>query len=322
MKVIIWGHKLHSHSHSYIHSYYYRAFKKLDYEVFWLDHKDRVDRDFFRHALVLTEGQVDHDLTLDHSCHYVLHHCDAKKYEQANVSFLHLGNYTATNSFENCIKINKFTYFNMSQKTLFQPWGTDLLPDEIDISTSQPFNASKNQINYIGTIWEDNAPYIDKFIEQAAKNQVEFRNFCSGYIPYRHKESELSNFLRRIQNKFAVKFGTKKIIDDAFARSLITQSLIAPDIRNLHHKAVGYIPCRIFKNISYGMLPGTNSVHIFNFFDGALPYAQDEGDLYYRNIEDCSHSSYSENMKYLMEEVAKNHTYITRAKQILELITS
>jgi len=28
-KIIIWGHKLHSHTHSYIHSGYYEAFKKL-----------------------------------------------------------------------------------------------------------------------------------------------------------------------------------------------------------------------------------------------------------------------------------------------------
>lgn len=320
MKVIIWGHKLHSDTYSYINLYYFRAFKYLGHEVYWVDSQDQLDQSFFKNALILTEGRADNSLPLNIDARYVLHHCDAKRYEQANINFLQLGNYTSTNSFENCIKINKFTYFNESQKILYQPWGTDLLPDEIEATTPLRFNPSKNQINYIGTIWGDNAPYIDKFIEQAAKNHVHFHNFCSGYISYRYKEKKILNFLRRVQNKLQIKFGVKKIIDDTLARSLVTQSLIAPDIRNLHHKTVGYIPCRIFKNISYGLLPGTNSIHILNFFDGVLPYAQDEGDLYYRNIEDCYQPAHQEKMKYLMAEVSKNHTYITRAKQILELI--
>ncbi len=42
-KIIIWGHKYHSHTHSYIHGGYYRAFKYLGYDVLWLDNSDNID---------------------------------------------------------------------------------------------------------------------------------------------------------------------------------------------------------------------------------------------------------------------------------------
>jgi Lrp/AsnC family transcriptional regulator for asnA, asnC and gidA len=32
-KVVIWGHKLHSHTHSYIHNGFYIAFKHLGYDI-------------------------------------------------------------------------------------------------------------------------------------------------------------------------------------------------------------------------------------------------------------------------------------------------
>ena len=39
-RVIIWGHKLHTHTHSYIHYGFYKAFKHLNYDVYWLDEDD------------------------------------------------------------------------------------------------------------------------------------------------------------------------------------------------------------------------------------------------------------------------------------------
>ena len=42
-KVIIWGHKLNTHSHSYIQLGFYRAFAYLGYDVMWLDDSDDVE---------------------------------------------------------------------------------------------------------------------------------------------------------------------------------------------------------------------------------------------------------------------------------------
>ena len=41
-KIIIWGHKLHSHTHSYIHQAFNIAFTHLKYNVLWLDDNDDI----------------------------------------------------------------------------------------------------------------------------------------------------------------------------------------------------------------------------------------------------------------------------------------
>ena len=35
MKIVIWGYPLHSHTHSYIHAAFYKAFTHLEYETYW-----------------------------------------------------------------------------------------------------------------------------------------------------------------------------------------------------------------------------------------------------------------------------------------------
>jgi len=67
-KVIIWGHKLHSHTHSYIHNAFYIAFKHMGYETYWFDDKDDVKKFDFSNSLFLTEGQVDKKIPLREDC--------------------------------------------------------------------------------------------------------------------------------------------------------------------------------------------------------------------------------------------------------------
>ncbi len=321
MKIIIYGHKLHTSTHSYIHSYYANAFNKLGHDVFWIDDKDGVDETFFRECMVFTEGQVDKNLPAHKSCRYVLHHCNTLKYIEVGAKVLQLGNYTATNpQFSKFKKINEFTFYDEMDGCLYQPWGTDLMPDEIDSSSVVKFNPKIKKINYIGTIWGDNRPLIDNFASEAKRNGIHFKNYSSGHIPYIYGENSINYILRKITNKVVRNFN-KNRIDDRLARELAKGSLISPDIRNMHHKNVGYIPCRTFKNISYGMLPGTNSKCVNLFFENLLPYSESEAELFHKNIAECMKLDYMEKMQYLMNSVKEKHTYMSRAKQILALIS-
>ena len=45
LKVVIWGYPLNSHTHSYIHSSFYKAFKYLGHNVHWF-HDDDYPEDF------------------------------------------------------------------------------------------------------------------------------------------------------------------------------------------------------------------------------------------------------------------------------------
>ena len=57
-QVIIWGHKLHSHTHSYVHEGFYRAFLHLGYSVFWFDNNDDISEVDFHESLLLPKGKL------------------------------------------------------------------------------------------------------------------------------------------------------------------------------------------------------------------------------------------------------------------------
>ncbi len=70
-QVVIWGHKLHSHTHSYVHEAFYKAFKHLGYTTHWLDNSDDISKIDFQHTLFITEHQVDARMPLRNDCFYV-----------------------------------------------------------------------------------------------------------------------------------------------------------------------------------------------------------------------------------------------------------
>jgi len=76
MKAIIWGHKLHSHTHSYIHSGYYRAFKSLGYDTYWFDSIDDISNFDFSNSGFFTEGQVTKNMPIRDDAKYITHHVD------------------------------------------------------------------------------------------------------------------------------------------------------------------------------------------------------------------------------------------------------
>ena len=103
---------------------------------------------------------------------------------------------------------------------------------------------------------------------------------------------------------------------------LIQNSIIAPAIQTdwqVEHK---YIPCRIFKNISYGKMGVTNNPTVNKLFNNKL--------ICNKNIEELLSSSIlfeKKNIKdkiniikELMIEVRDKHTYINRCKFILEYV--
>lgn len=81
-KVVIWGHKLHSHTHSYIHQRFYRAFQYMKYIIYWFDDTDDVSNFDFSNTLFITEGQVDKNIPMRNDCYYMLHNVDQEKYKK------------------------------------------------------------------------------------------------------------------------------------------------------------------------------------------------------------------------------------------------
>jgi len=282
-KIIIWGHKLHNHTHSYIHNSYFKAFKSLGYEVFWFDQTDDISQFDFSNSIFFTEDQVKWGMPLRNDCKYIAHHIQPSFFNGID-SVLNLGNYIV--DVEKFDKVKDQTYFDSKTKTLYQCWATDLLPDEINLDDFCVYDKSKQYVNYVGSLYEEGLEFAQEFGSILKDNQKELRLY--------HGVSDEEN------------------------RQLIRDSFLCPDFRNYHHIKVGYIPCRIFKTISYGQIIGTNSINVKRVFGDYVVFGSNPNDLYDNMVEAILNQTID--MKEAMLFVKNNHTYINRVKTILEVL--
>lgn len=294
MKVVIWGHKLHSHTHSYIHYGFFRAFQSLGYETVWYDNKDDVSNINFEDCLFFTEGQVDAKMPRNKTSKYILHNCDGSTYTEINpknrlnIQFFHkdILNYNFT-------KINSYTF--AGSDIICQPWATDLLPHEINIDEAHNEKHNK-QCVWVGSYspgdhseYENNTE-LDPFFNECRKNGISVKHADPWVAPISPEEN----------------------------RRLVRNSYLAPAINGKFQKKTFYIPCRIFKNISYGHLGITNNSYVNDIFDGQLVYDPDTANLFHKSIEKKNSSRALEDIKFLMNEVKTKHTFVNRANVLLD----
>jgi hypothetical protein len=290
-KVIIWGHKLHSHTHSYIHYGFYNAFKKLNYDTYWFDNLDNTDDFNFDNCLFITEGQVDANIPINNNSIYILHNCNGEKYKDIKKKF-NLQVITKSDleryKFD---KIDRCSYYHGD--LLMMCWATDLLPEDINKNIVKVKNNSietKDVLNFVGMPlypWDEVKLWCDN-------NNITYNSF-GGF--------------------------NKTNVSSERNMELIQESVLAPAIQEPWQVEHGYIPCRIFKNISYGKIGITNNKFVNEFvFDGKLLYDEDIHKLMDKAIEFKSSPEYKDTLIKLMELVRDNHTYINRVNSIIKFL--
>ncbi|MDE3055873.1 MAG: hypothetical protein KGI80_04180 [Verrucomicrobiota bacterium] len=294
-KVVIWGHKLHSHTHSYIHQGFYRGFSELGYKTYWLDNSDDISSLDLSNALFITEGQVCAKMPLRADGLYVLHNV-AMTPEHRKLRAIVLQVYLdEVEKYASCKKVAECIYEDVTGKALFIPWATDLLPREIEaIEKKLPSIRKQEEIWWVGTL-----------------NDGRFGNL-----------SEIEPFQRAAEERdipFFVSDVWVHPISDEEHRELIAQSYLAPAIVGEWQKRVGYIPCRIFKNISYGQLGVTNSYHVWKLFGGRVIYHPDTYQLFLEAQKALATHTIEKQIE-LMEFVKNNHTYLNRISVLLDFL--
>jgi hypothetical protein len=270
-KVVVWGLKPFNHTSSYVHYAIYHAFLKLGYDAYWFnDETDNLSDFDFSNTLFYTLGGHENNIPLLKNCLYILHNCDVKKYINAvgDKNVLVQQVYT-----HNCKSYNVKPMLNepkchfYSKFTIFQPWATNLFPDDIDeMINNLSIDQRTEEFAWVGTLATNvndkfnNYLKIEPFITECAKNDVNFN----------HKVG-----LSMEENQ-----------------TLISKSKYAPALCGEWQCDVGYIPCRAFKNVSYGHLLATNSKATSELFD-------------VEGLEDCV--LYSENSDELVEKIKKSY---------------
>lgn len=292
-KVIIWGHKLHSHTHSYVHNAFYKAFKHMGYDTYWFDSSDDVASFDFSNSLFLTEGQADKGIPLRDDCRYILHNCDSK-YQSLVLSGKAYNLQVYTDDVLQRAFLEKIApciYGSAKHRILHMPWATDLLPDEIEANKKRLLSITKERASYwVGTIGDGT-----------------FGN-----------KSELLPFMKACKENH-IRFIHKTYVSEREHEKLIMRSIIAPAIVGEWQKRQGYIPCRIFKNISYGQMGATNSKRVFELFDGKILYDSNTYSLGYKAFEFAKNVD-NKTIFDLMDFVKLHHTYINRIELMINFL--
>jgi hypothetical protein len=264
----------------------------MGYDTLWLDNSDDVSNINFDNALFLTEGQVDQRMPVVKSAKYILHNCNGERFRGMEDRCLWLQVYThdALLPERACEKVAGGIYFQKNGKCLYQPWATDLLPHEFDFEKACVFDDRKRAVYWIGTIG-------------------------GGYFG---NQEQLQGF-RAACGQNGISFVHRTGVSDEEGRDLIRQSIVAPAIQGQWQVEKGYIPCRVFKNISYGQIACTNSATVHELFEGRIPYNPDTHALF-QIAYDRARSASKEEIIDLMKTVQSNHTYINRIQNLLKFL--
>jgi hypothetical protein len=298
-KIILWGYPLHSHTHSYIHYAFKRAFDYLGCETYWFTDKDDVSGFNFNNCLFITGGDQEQNIPLNKSSRYVIHNVNAKKYLDQNCKIFLIQTHTKDAPLDtnpNSHRINPWSLLHTDNdiKCLYMAWATDLLPNEINLNNATNQNHNRECV-WVGTSGGGNSKFengsaLYPYFEECKKNNIIVNNID----PWATPVSPEKNLL------------------------LVKNSFVSPSIQGPWQVESQYIPCRIFKNISYGHFGITNNSYVNRIFNNQLIYDSNSTTLFYKSLEAKQSSGAVDYIKSLMQEVKNNHTYINRIQVLFD----
>ncbi len=284
-KVVIWGLKHKYHTHRYIHASFYRVLKKLGIPVVWTDNQESlIQKDDLVMSTKLTGRFVKDGLNVPvkPDVYYCLMNLPEEKITHIEPGrFVILKPYISDKEAGNQ-QWDKVVFFNPRFRILYQPWGTDLLPGEFKPPT---FNRHR-RVFWVGSVWNDE------------HNQGNLREIAE---------------LKEVLKNRGLAFYPVRFVPDGLHRFLIRRSRLAPAIGGGFQAAHNYLPCRMFKNISYGQLAFSNIKKFDDLFvtlkgsisemvDKALSLSEREyKDFVRQQQEAVKHYTYEQGLKNIFK---------------------
>jgi hypothetical protein len=291
-KIIIWGFKEQIHTHRFIHKHFYETLIKLgDTNFVWVDDLAENQHLIGMGDLVIVMNMACENIVFKKDVFYCTHNIDNTVNFKENISVLQLQVYHNRISFSNEHDEywEKVTLFNKLDKTLYQAWGTNLLPSEFyePVYTNQ-----SDSVYWVGSIWNNEH-------DQGNLNEM----------------SQMKNSI--IENK--LKFIHKENVSVKDNIDLVRKSRIAPAFSGKFQVDVDYLPCRVFKNISYGQ-PAISNV---NKFKELLNTTSFQKESIHDTITHCLKIDKATWINKVTEQqiyVANNHTYLNKLNNIFTAI--
>lgn len=285
-RVVIWGLSKNFHTHKFIHLAFFKTLQSSTVKTIWLEDLEKNQSVILKGDLVLSVNVASKYLPIKPGVYYCLHNFDHSIAQKINRSFLlNLQVFTSgVKDLKGVEKLDPVTFFDPKTKTLYQPWGTDLRANEFQkpvFSKNSPF------VFWVGSIWN---------------NELNQGNY-----------DEIQE-MKRVLGQNNIKLLNLRRIPSVANRYLIRRSRVAPAIAAQWQVDQGYLPCRMFKNISYGQL-GITNVKEFELLlgDSYLSFSS-IGDLITKSLS-FKKQDYIE-LVNLQQEKIKEQTYVEKLVNI------
>ena len=247
--LVIWGLRRKYDTYRYIHAGFAAAGERLGWKVDWVDDSPSNQEVVTAASLVVGVNLAQRFMPEVAGAHYVIHNNERSEF--ADLIARGFGINLQTWTFE-CpgepMSGQQAIRFNSATRTLFEPWGTSLPVGQ----WSKPNVSSNRFVFWVGSIWDNDLNQGNKLVIKDFTKSLHTRNF-----------------------RFLHLWRTPEFLH----RRLIQLSGLRPAICGKWQTDHGYIPCRAFKNLSFGALPITNNRAINVALGASIPCHSDMGAL-------------------------------------------
>jgi hypothetical protein len=299
-RVVIWGLKNRWHTHRFIFQAYYQVFKKCGIPVVWVEDEKKNQKIIKKGDLIFTASGMtgkmvpekisltDYNVPIRDDVYYCLH-AEKDIFIQKIKADKRIELKYYSDESEKYPKIYEVVHFDSASRTLYQPWGTNLLPEEF----KKPIFNKNKFIFWVGSIWNDKNNHGN--IEEVTK----FKNILA---------------------KKKLNFIHLRFIPDFLNIFFIRKSRIAPAIAGRHQVEINYLPCRMFKNISYGQLGFSNIKKFNDIFRNYNIYDEDI-EIMTDRVLLLSKDEYIEMIKK-QQEICKRYTIAHHLNNIFKIFNT
>ncbi len=290
-KVVVWGLKTQQHTHAHIHRHFFNTLEKLGIPVAWVDDSKENAPAIRENDLVIAVDVASLNMPVKPRVYYCLHNCPEDIHRAIEPSRnIRLRTYTASAERAGQ-KWDLVTFFDRETRTLYQPWATDLLACEFQEPLCRP---SSNIVFWVGSVWND-------ALGRGNVNEIET--------------------LRDVLARRNIRFIHLQGISDSLNIRYVRNSLIAPAIAGRWQVENDYLPCRMWKNISYGQLGISNVRKFGEIFAGCTVEGSSIEELI-DNALSLPARTYREITRRQQQIVRDHHTYVNRLLSIIRAFES
>ncbi len=237
-RIVIWGLRKRYHTHRHIHKAFYDNAIALGYKAIWVEDEPSQTHHIKAGDLVIASevfGKMvpkkktfeDYNIPIKDGVYYCLHGFQAIFSDRLKKDrWISLQVYTdeAGKSSE---RWGPVTFFDKPTRTLYQPWGTNILAHKF----SKPTWNKHKTIFWVGSVWNN------------ASNQ--------GNI------NVIAKFEKEV-TRIGLRFYAVRFVPEWANKLFVRYSRLAPAIAGEWQVDKNYLPCRMFKNISFGHVGFSN----------------------------------------------------------------